>query len=158
MFTTQPSKRRLVVPNLFCVVGLSFLTCSAVGPAHAANPSGIPAYLIVKPNASSITGQPQELQMNSMKKASHKSNPLWLKHHNRLNERKAVAAALKRRTAQSKNYSRVSLNYRLNVDVTNPMGINPWGNHYRRSRYSRYRSSWLSLPRVPIPVTTISRH
>ena len=145
-------------PNLLCVLLFSFLFESNSAPAQAASPSGTPAYLIVKPNAPSSAGARCRLQMNSTKRASYKTNPLWLKHHNRLKDRKTSAANLKRRTAQSKNYSRVSLNYRLNVDVTNPMGINPWGNHCRRTWHPYYLSSWMYLSRVTIPVTTRSRH
>ena len=156
MFTTRSNKKRGSGPSQLFLIALAILLCSTVGPTKAASPSGIPAYLIVKPEAPSRGGQRQGLQMNSTKRASYKTNPLWLKHHNRLKERKTVAAKLKRRTAQSKNYSRVSLNYRLNVDITNPMGINPWGNHYRQSWYSHHRASWLYVPRVTVPVVTSS--
>jgi len=158
MFSTQPSKMRRSVRQYLSVVVLSLFFFPAAAFTQAASPSGIPAYLIVKPDAPSTSSQPQHLQINSTKRASYKTNPLWLKHHNRLKERKVVAAQLKRKKALSKNYSRVSLSYRLNVDITNPMRINPWGNHYRPTWHPHYRSSWLYLPRVTIPVTTSSRH
>ena len=158
MFSTQPSKMRRSVRKYLSVVVLSLFFCPAAAFTQAASPSGIPAYLIVKPDAPSTSSEPQHLQINSTKRASYKTNPLWLKHHNRLKERKVVAAQLKRKKGLSKNYSRVSLSYRLNVDITNPMRINPWGNHYRPTWHPHYRSSWLYLPRVTIPVTTSSRH
>lgn len=156
MFTTLPNKKRGSGPRMLVLIALATVFCFTVGPTRAASPSGIPAYLIVKPDAPSRGVQRHGLQMNSTKRASYKTNPRWLKHHNRLKERKTVAANLKRRTAQSKNYSRVSLNYRLNVDITNPMGINPWGNHYRQGWYSHHRASLLYVPRVTVPLITSS--
>ncbi|MDB4749925.1 hypothetical protein OAF83_03375 [Rubripirellula sp.] len=158
MFTTQTQEKRYLGQCLVFMVALACLFSFLAGTSGAANPTGIPNYLIVQPDAPSGSGQINRLQMNSTKPGSYKTNPKWLKHHNKLKQRRLVAASLKRQAARSKDYSHVSLNYRINVDITNPMGISPWGSHYRRNWHYHYRPSWMYVPRVSVPLVTSSGH
>jgi hypothetical protein len=131
---------------------LALLSFAMSSPAMAGDPSGIPSYLILRTDAPSESGQGDRLQMNSTKRPSYKSNPLWIEYQDRMKNRKIVAAKLKRAKFVSKDYSRMALNYRLNIDITNPMGINPWGNHYRRTRQYYYLPGRTYIPRSYIPV------
>ena len=89
----------------------------------------------------------QGLQMNAAGRPAYKDNPKWIAYQQRRKYRKDYA--LKKRAAynNSKNYSRVPLSYNIPIDITNPLGINPWGNYRGNARFI-YRPP-VRLPVIP---------
>ena len=127
---------------------LYFNTSTAAHAQGVSGTSGIPSFLL-KPSSSpdSDSGLINGSQMNSTKRPAYKDNPKWIAYQERRNARKDYA--LKKRAAynNSKNWSRVALSHHIPIDITNPMGIDPWSNYRGNARFNRRPS--FRLPIIP---------
>ncbi len=110
--------------------------------------SGIPDFLL-KPSSDpdSSSGLINGLQMNSTKRPSYKDNPKWTAYQKRRDARKKYALQQRAAYNNSKDWSRTPLNYRLNIDITNPLNINPWSNYRGNARF--HRRPLYRLPLIP---------
>ena len=128
---------------LAIVMVVLYLTANklAFGGTGGLPAAPLPSYLL-KPEiqdkmiAQSKPGTPQRYAMNAPGRPSYKDNPKWIAYQKRRDTRKKYALQKRAAYNNSKNWSRTPLNYRLNIDITNPMGINPWSNYPGNYRFN----------------------
>lgn len=88
-----------------------------------------------------------KLRINAAGRPSYKDNPKWIAYQERRKMRKDYALRKRAAYNNSKDWSRTPLNYRLNIDITNPMGISPWSNYRGNARFNPRPT--LRLPLIP---------
>lgn len=96
----------------------------------------------------------RQLRMNRSGKTPGQMSQLHQEYQARLKKRKQEALALRRQYNSSKDYSRVGLSHRIDINIANPSGVFPWGNAYRPNpMYYWYNGRWYR--RSPRPIIVI---
>ena len=95
-----------------------------------------------------------KLQMNRSGKTPGQLSQKHQDYLARRNQRKSEALKIRQELIANKDYSRVGLSQRINIDITNPSGVYPWGNAYRPNPnlFYWYRGRWYRRCRRPVIV------
>jgi len=113
-------------------------------------------FLLSVATVSGVTAEEKEpLRMNRSGKTPGQMSQLHQEYQARLKKRKEDALALRRELHSKKDYSRVGLSQRIDINIANPSGVYPWGNAYRPNpMYYWYKGRWYrrrSRPIIIIP-------
>lgn len=102
---------------------------------------------------STVCAKEPKLQMNRSGKTPGQLSQKHQDYLERRAQRKSEALKIRRELNADKDYSRVGLSQRINIDITNPSGVYPWGNAYRPNpMYYWYQGRWYPRCRRPVIV------
>lgn len=144
---------------IYLAIVLTVLYFAANKLAHGADlnyPAAPLPHFLLSPEAKAeaISGSKprtsNKLQINAAGRPSYKDNPKWIAYQERRKARKKYALQKRAAYNNSKNWSRVALSHHIPIDISNPLGINPWSNYRGNARFNRRPTSRLPIiPWVP---------